>query len=106
MAGIWNRIIPGSDRVAVHLLACAIDLGADATFSDAQILAVVNSQIKTPLDAAAQTDLLNIRAQAAVGNTGVQAKYLFRLHSLAYAAEIGSPLAEASFRTKLNIPNP
>lgn len=105
MAGIWDRLLPtSSDRMSVHLLTAAMYLGAEGVFTDQQILNGINSKLNTPLDAAAVTDLQNIRTQAQSGAAAARARYPHLLESLSIAVEEGILTNEATFRSRLNIP--
>ena len=103
MSGIWNRIIPGDDRLSSHLVKAAIFCGADGTFSDAQILNALNSKIVTPLDAQAQADLVAVRSAIAAAATNQKAIILERFDALNIAAEMGVLTSEATYRTKMGL---
>lgn len=103
MAGLWDRLIPGNDRVNVHLLKAAIDLRVRGTFNAAQILSVLNAQLTTPLSAAAQTDLTNIITQASAGTATAKLDYLNKLDALAIAVECGAFTNEATWRSQMGI---
>ena len=102
MAGIFDRI-GVADNVSVHLLKAAIYLGVQGTFTDPQILAALNARLETNLDAAAQTDLTNIKTQAALGAAADQAQYIHGLEAIAIAVEEGGYSNEAGFRSFLGI---
>lgn len=103
MAGIWDRIIPGEDRVNAHLLKASMHLAAYGVFTGQQILNAINGQLTTPLDAAAQTDLTNIKA-ALVALTGVNRVVgLERFDAMNIAAEGGVLTNEATYRSQLGI---
>lgn len=105
MSGIWDRIIPGPDRVSVHQLYASLSLAVDGTFTNQQIINDLNSDLVTPLDAAAVADLAAIKS-AIDGITGVANK-LNRLRifdSLNMKAEKGTGnLTEAIYRNKLGL---
>ena len=104
MAGIWERIKPGvNDRCPVHLVKAAISLGVKGSFSDAQIRNAINAQIQTPLDAAAETDLINIRTAAAAGSAANDSLYMHYLDGVLIAVEAGAITSEATFRSELGI---
>lgn len=103
MAGLWDRLLPGDDRVNVHLLKAAVDLRVRGTFTAGQILTALNAQLTTPLNAAAQTDLTNIVTQASVGNATAKLDYLNKLDALAVAVECGAFKNEATWRSQLGI---
>lgn len=104
MSGIWDRIIPGNDRLSVHLVKAAVFCGADNTFTDGQLLAGLNSRLETPLDAAAQADLLAVRAAISAASTA-QAKLLIleRFDALNIAVEAGVLTSEATYRSKMGL---
>lgn len=104
MAGIWDRIIPSSnDRLAVHLVKAAIYLRGRNVFTSNQILNGLNSQLTTPLDANAQTDLTNIITQATTGSATAKLDYLERLDAMNVAVEDGLLTNEATWRSELGI---
>ena len=103
MAGIWDRIIPGDDRLSSHLLKAAIYLGVRGVFSDAQIRDALNAQLQTPLDAAAETDLLAVKTAAATGSAAAKLDYLERWDALNIAAEVGALTSEVTYRSQLGI---
>lgn len=104
MAGIWNRIIPGEDRISAHLVKAAIYLGARGVFTDQQILNGLNSKLTAPLDASAQADMAAVRTLITNAST-TQAKLdiLERFDALNIAAEAGVLTSEATYRTQLGI---
>ena len=104
MSGIWNRIIPGEDRLPVHLVKAAVYLAVRGVFTDAQILAGLNAKLITPLDAAAQSDLLAVcTAIIAVSGLAGKVDLLERLDALNIAAEMGVLTNEAAYRTELGL---
>lgn len=103
MAGIWNRIIPGEDRLSSHLIAAAVYFAVDGTFTNQQLLNSLNSKLTTPLDAAAQSDLANIVTQGSSGAAVAKVDYNVRLERLCIAVEDGLLTNEATFRSKLGI---
>lgn len=103
MAGIWNRIIPGNDRLPAHLLKAAVYLRVRNVFTSQQILNALNSKIVTPLDAAAETDLTNVVTQASAGSATAKLDYLERWDAVNIAAESGLLTNEATYRSELGI---
>ncbi len=103
MSGIFDRI-GGDDNVAVHFITSAIVLGAAGEFTNQNILDAVNAQIDVPLDAASQTDLVNIKAETlAQSDAGDRGVYMHKLESILIAVEVGAFTNEANFRAFLNI---
>lgn len=103
MAGIWNRIIPGEDRLNAHLLKAALYLRVRGIFTSQQILDKLNSTLQTPLSAAAQTDLNNVIAAAGTGSATAKLDYLERWDAVNIAAESGLLTNEATYRSELGI---
>jgi hypothetical protein len=106
MSGLWDRIIPGgesSDRTNAHLLKAAVYCAVRGTFSNAQILAAINSQLTVPLDANAQTDLATVVSNGSTGSAAAKIDYLERFDALNIAAENGLLTNEATYRSELNI---
>lgn len=103
MAGLWDRIVPGDDRLGVHLLKAAMYLRVRNVFTTPQILASLNSKLQTPLSAAAQTDLNNIVTQASAGSATAKLDYLERFDALNVAVEEGLLTNEATWRSELGI---
>lgn len=103
MAGIWDRIIPGEDRLSSHLLKAAIYLRVRNVFTSQQILNALNSRLATPLDSAAETDLLNVVTQASAGAAAAKLDYLERWDAVNIAAEAGLLTSEATYRSELGI---
>lgn len=104
MSGIWDRIIPGDDRLSAHLVKAAVFCGSDGTFSDAQILAGLNSRLATPLNAAAEADLVAVRTAITNASTA-QAKLIIleRFDALNIAVEMGVLTNEATYRSKMGL---
>lgn len=103
MAGIWNRIVPGEDRISAHLLKAAVYLRVRNVFTSQQILDALNSTLVAPLDAAAQTDLTNVITQASAGSATAKLDYLERWDAVNIAAEAGLLTSEATYRSELSI---
>ncbi len=103
MSGIWGRVIPGSDRVGVHLLKAAVYCRVRNVFTAQQVLNAINSKITTPLSAAAETDLTNIVTQASAGSATVKLDYLERWDAVNIAAEAGLLANEATYRSEFGI---
>lgn len=104
MAGIFDRVKPGEDRVSSHLLKAGMYLAVEGTFTDQQIITAINSKLETALGTAAQTDLATVRAAITAAST-LQAKLnLFELFdALNIAVEMGVLTNEATYRSKLGI---
>jgi len=103
MAGIYDRLIPGNDRIPIHFIKAAVYLQVRGVFSQQQILNGLNSLLDTPLDSAAETDLLNICANAATGAAAAKLDYLERLDAVNLIAE-NDMIGENVYRTQLGIP--
>lgn len=106
MSGIWDRIIPGNDRVPAHLLKAAMHLAVYGVFTNQQLLDGINGAVSAPLDAAALSDLGNIRAAiTALGAAGSAARLigLERFDAMNIAAESGVLTSEATYRAQLGI---
>lgn len=104
MSGIWDRIEPDADdKVAIHTFTAAVHLAAEGVFTDAHILAALNSSLGTPLDTAAETDLATMKTQAQTGNVATRARYLHLVESLGLAVEQGVLTNEAVYRSNLNL---
>jgi len=104
MSGLWDRIIPGEDRLSAHLVKAAIFCGSDGTFTDQQIMAGLNSKLVTELNAAAVADLTAIRtAITNAANAGAKLIILERMDALNIAAEAGVLTSEVTYRNKLGI---
>lgn len=103
MAGIWDRIIPGEDRLNAHLLKASVYLAVRGVFNNAQILAKLNATLTAELDAAAITDLAAVVVQANTGNATAKLDYLERWDALNIAAETGLLASEATYRSELGI---
>ena len=104
MAGIWNRIIPGNDRLSVHLIKAAMYLSVRGLFTDQQLLDGLNSRITTPLDAAAQADLAAVKALiVAASTTQAKIELLERFDALNIGAEAGVLTSEATYRAQMGI---
>lgn len=106
MAGIWNRIIPGgenADRLNAHLLKAAVYCRVRGVFTAQQILSALNSKLTVPLDAAAETDLVNVATQASAGAAAAKLDYLERWDALNIAAECGLLTNESTYRSELGI---
>jgi hypothetical protein len=104
MAGLWERIrVDAADRVSNHLLAAALVMHQTSGFSDAQILAAVNTSVQTPLTAAEQDDLAALAAvldtQGSVTNRLV---WLAKCEAWCLAAEHGV-VTEAQWRAALGV---
>lgn len=104
MAGIWNRIIPGEDRVSSHLLKAAMYLSVRGVFTDQNLLSAINSKLATPLDAQSVADLSTIKSAIVAAST-LQAKLdLFeRFDALNIAVENGVLQSETVYRTQMGI---
>lgn len=106
MSGIWDRIIPGEDRVNAHLLKASLHLAVYGVFTDAQVLNGLNSRVTMPLDSAAEADLVAIKdALVALGTAGSAARLigLERFDAMNIAAEVGVLTSEATYRAQLGI---
>jgi hypothetical protein len=103
MAGIYDRVAPGRDRIPIHFIKAAVYLQVRGVFTTAQIRDGINSLLETPLDAQAETDLLNICTQAAAGTAAAKLDYLERLDALNLITE-NSFITENVYRTQLGIP--
>lgn len=103
MAGIWERIKPSNDRMSSHLLKAAIYLRVRGIFTNQQIINALNSTVTTPLDAAAETDLTTIIANAGTGTATAKLDYLERWDAVNIAAESGLLTSEATYRSELGL---
>jgi hypothetical protein len=103
MAGIFDRIRPGEDRLSAHLLKAAVYFRVRNVFTAQQILTKLNSTLMTPLDAAAQTDLVNVVSNAGTGAAAAKLDYLERWDACNIAAENGLLTNEATYRSELGI---
>ena len=103
MAGIYDRLIPGNDRLAVHFVKAAVYMNVRGVFTPAQILNGMNSLLEEPLSAEAVTDLTNICTQAATGAAAAKLDYLERLDALNLLCE-NNMISENVYRTQLGIP--
>lgn len=103
MAGIWERIKPSNDRMSSHLLKAAIYLRVRGIFTNQQIINALNSTVTTPLDAAAETDLTTIIANAGTGTATAKLDYLERWDAVNIAAESGLLTNEATYRSELGL---
>lgn len=103
MAGIWDRIIPGDDRVTSHLLKAAMHLAVFGVFTNQQLLDGINSKITTPLGANAVTDLGAIRTAIAAMATQGRLVALERFDAMNISAEMGVLTNEATYRSELGI---
>lgn len=90
--------------MSVHLVKAAVFCGIDGTFTDAQVLAALNSKLQTPLNAAAQSDLMAVRTAITNAST-TQAKLniLERFDALNIAVEMGVLTSEATYRSKMGL---
>lgn len=105
MAGIWDRIVPSSDdRCSVHLLKAAIYCAVRNVFTDAQIAAMLDSRLNTPLSNAAKSDLSAVRT-AITNAATLQAKIdiLERFDALNIMVEMGALTNEATYRSELGL---
>ena len=103
MAGIFDRV-EGNDKLHVHLVTAALVLNADGEINNAQTLTALNNQVTTPLDAAAETDLVNLKAQIlAQSGAGQRAEYMHKLESMMLARASREYNNEAGFRAYLGI---
>ena len=106
MSGIWERIKPGgenADRLNAHFLKAAIYCAVRGVFTNAQILAALNSQLTAPLDSAAETDLAAVVTNAGTGSAIAKIDYLERWDALNIAVENGLLTNEATYRSELGI---
>ena len=103
MAGLWDRLT-GENSVSVHLVTAAIVLGSDGAFTNQQILDAINAHLTTPIDSAAEADLLAIKAEL-IGQPNVAARgvYMHRLESALIVAAGGYFTNESAWRTYLGI---
>lgn len=105
MAGIYDRI-GGNDNVSVHLLYALLVAYAEGDVTRAQALGVINGQLTTALDSAAQADLEAMADDIdAASNVSAALRVLNNIHAYNILVEQGVPeLTEAKYRTKLNLP--
>ena len=104
MSGLWDRIVPGEDRVAVHFITAAVHLAVEGVFTNAQILAAINSDLDTDLDSAAESDLSDLVTECnAQPNIGAKARYIHLIESLGLAVEEGHLTSESVWRSNLGI---
>lgn len=103
MAGIWDRIIPGEDRISVHLLKAAMHLAVFGVFTNQQLLDGINSEVTTPLDQDAVDDLNAIRTAIAAMATQARLVALERMDAMNISAEVGVLTSEATYRSQLGI---
>jgi len=106
MAGIYDRLIPGNNRVGVHLLTASVLLAAEGIFTDLQVKNAINNQLDptAPLDAAAETDMVNMKVELiAQPSIAAASRYVHRIESIGMALQSGEYANEAGFRSYLNI---
>lgn len=103
MAGLWDRIVPGPDRVPAHLLKAAMHLAVFGVFTDQQVVDALNDKIGAPLSNAALTDLGAIKTAIAAMGTQGRLVALERFDAMNIAAEGGVLTSEATYRAQLGI---
>ena len=100
MTGIYDRL-GSEDNISVHHLTAVLVLNADGEMTNGESLAAINGTTSVPLDAAAQTDLVNLKAEVvAAGDPG---RYMHKLESQFLAVEGGYDQGEIAFRAYLGI---
>jgi len=103
MAGIWDRITPGDDRLSVHLVTSALHLAGLGVFTPSQILNALNATLETPLDQAATSDLSAMVSDLGAADSAGKAQYILTVESLHVAAEAGLLASEQIYRTVLGL---
>jgi hypothetical protein len=103
MAGIWERITPGDDRLAVHLVTSALHLADLGAFTSAQILSGLNATLETPLDQNAVNDLQAMLTELSGLDNASKTRYMLGVQSLNVAVETGLLTSESTYRNTLGI---
>lgn len=103
MAGIWDRITPGGDRLSVHLVTSALHLADLGIFTPAQILNALNTTLETPLDQAAVSDLSSMVSTLGAADAAGKPQYILTVESLHVAIETGLLASESLYRTALGL---
>lgn len=106
MSGLWDRLVGNveDDGVPTHRITGVILFAGEDEFTNPQLLTWVNTGLTTPIDANAQTDILDMKAvyQAKL-NDGEKGLYLHIIESMCSAVEDGQPVTEGTWRAKLEI---
>jgi hypothetical protein len=103
MAGIWDRVIPGEDRVSSHLLKSGMHLAVYGVFSDQQVLNAVNRSVTEPLDNQAALDLAAIKTTISAMSGVNRLVAIERFDAMNIAAEMGVLTDESIYRQQLGI---
>lgn len=104
MSGIFDRIVPGDDRVSVHLLKAAVYLVTRGAVTAQQMNDKLDASVATPLDAAAKADLAAVRSLiSAASGSANKLELLERFDSLNVCVETGLLTNEAAYRSEMGI---
>lgn len=103
MAGIYDRVAPGGNRISSHLLKAAVYLRSRGVFTSPQILSGLNTATSVPLSAAAEADLNTVLTNATTGTAIEKIDYLERWDALNIAVEAGLLTNEATYRTQAGL---
>ena len=100
MAGIYDRL-GGENNIAVHHLTAVLVLNADGEMTNGESLTAINGTTSVSLDAAAQTDMVNLKAELVSASD--KGRYMHKLESQFLAVEGGYDKGETAFRAYLGI---